>query len=538
MKPANKHPGIYLPQASMILAFFVLMTFLSSTASAQVIDNSGNLPPVIPEQKPQNEIQVPIEMSGVSEGEKVDLEAVVIDHLEMKDMDIMDALKLLSNKSGLNIIAGKTIRGNVSIYLKNVGLKDALRIILDSNDLAYQEENGIIHVMMASEFEKRYGSVFGGKTQTQVMHLMYARVNDVMNVLKDIKSPVGKIVVDEKSNSIILIDTPERLKIMTDLLVEIDLPVETSVFELNYAVAKDMAEKVERILTGGLGNVTYDERSNKIVVTDTAEKIEEIGDVIEAFDVKEQQVLIEAKIVQIELTDDYELGVDWEAVFAGLDRLDVRSDFAVISSTEWNSKGSVTVGTITNNNYAVMVEALKQIGETNILSSPSIMVLNNQEAKILVGSTEPYVTSTTTTTTSVATTADTVNFIEVGVKLYVTPTIHKDNFITMKVRPEVSSVNDYLEVGTEGNKIPIVKTSEAETSVQIKDGVTIVIGGLIEESKSDVRQKVPVLGDIPIVGAAFRNRNAAKRKTEIAIFLTPKIMSGENTLSQNGRPDE
>jgi type II secretory pathway component GspD/PulD (secretin) len=106
----------------------------------------------------------------------------------------------------------------------------------------------------------------------------------------------------------------------------------------------------------------------------------------------------------------------------------------------------------------------------------------------------------------------------------------------MKVRPEVSSVNDYLPVGTEGNKIPIVKTSEAETSVRIKDGVTIVIGGLIEESNSDIREKVPFLGDIPVLGAFFRNRNTSKGKTEIAIFLTPRIISGEESLTPDLSP--
>lgn len=461
-----------------------------------------------------------------------DFGSKIVDHIELKDMEIVDVLKLLAQKSGLNIIAGKNIQGKVSIYLKDVKLIDALRIVLDSNDLAYKEENGIIRVMTANEFEKRYGHVFGGRFETRVFHLTYASAQEVSAVIDQIKSPGGKVVVDEASNTLVIVDTDEKLGMITSLLDEVDVPVEVQVFDLNYAVAKDIVEKIEPVLTKGIGRVEFDERSNKIIVTDIAEKIEKAQEIVEAFDVKEQQVLIEAKIVQIELTDDYELGVDWKAIFAGLDtNIDIELD--VISTTAGTNQGQITVGALADDGYNIILDALRQIGNTNILSSPSIMALNNQEAKILVGTTEPYVTSTTTTSSTVATTADSVNFVDVGVKLYVTSTIHKDHFITMKVRPEVSSVNDYLEVGSEGNKIPIVKTSEAETSVRIKDGATIVIGGLIEENASDIRQKVPLLGDLPLIGAAFRNRDTAVTKTEIAIFLTPTIISGEESLTPN-----
>jgi general secretion pathway protein D len=173
------------------------------------------------------------------------------------------------------------------------------------------------------------------------------------------------------------------------------------------------------------------------------------------------------------------------------------------------------------------VEALETVGETNILSSPRIMAVNNQEARILVGSTEPYVTSTTTTPSSgPTTTAESVNFIDVGVKLYVTPTIHEDDFITMKIRPEVSSVTSNLTTSN-NNTIPIVETSEAETVVNVKDGVSVIIGGLIKEEAINTTKKVPLLGNIPILGMAFRSTNNSKSKTEIVIFLTPRIVSGD-----------
>jgi len=456
------------------------------------------------------------------------IETAMIDSLELKDMDMTDVLNLLSQKSGLNIVAGKNVSGTASIYLKDVRLKDALRIILDSNGLAYREEDGILLVMSAQEYEKRYGQVFGGKIATRIIHMDYASVKDALAVLDQVKSSAGKILTDEKSNTLILMDTAERLGMMTGLIMEIDVPVEIRVFGLNYSLAKATAEKVEPFLTDGLGAVKYDERSNKIIVRDTAEKLARIARMIEAFDVREQQVLIEAKIVQIELSDSYELGVDWQAIFAGIDDLTVKSDFNVIDAGAANT-GSLAIGTIANNNYSATLEALRQIGDTNILSSPSITALNNEQAKILVGSNQPYVTTSTTTSSGIATTAETINFIDVGVQLYVTPTIHNDGFITLRIRPEVSSVLDYLETSGD-NSIPIVKTSQAETTVRIKDGVGIVIGGLIEDSAADTRNKVPVLGDIPLLGMAFRNRNTSQGKTEIAIFLTPRIISGDQEV--------
>jgi type II secretory pathway component GspD/PulD (secretin) len=156
-----------------------------------------------------------------------------------------------------------------------------------------------------------------------------------------------------------------------------------------------------------------------------------------------------------------------------------------------------------------------------------VTVVNNQEAKILVGSAEPYVTSTVTTSASGPnTTAESVIFLEVGVKLYVTPTISNDGFITMKIKPEVSAVTDSLTTSN-NNQIPIVSTSEAETTVMIKDGVSIIIGGLIKEEKVHMVKGVPMLGRIPLIGAAFRSESDSVKKTEIAIFLRATIIKGD-----------
>ncbi len=449
----------------------------------------------------------------------------LIDVLQMKNVDITDVLKLIAQKSGENIIAGKGVNGTVTIYLKDVYWEDALRIILDSNGLAYKENEGIIHVMTAPEFEKRYGYKFGGALESKILQIIYADAQDVVTLLTQMKSYLGKIIFDAKSNIIVISDSPDVIADMEALVNKIDTPVETKVYELSYAKAEDLSQKISEVLTKNVGQIKFDTRSNKVIVRDTAVAIEEVDRIVESFDVQESQVLIEAKILQVVLSEEQKFGVDWEAIVRDYHDMNIKGDFSILNSSD--KGGTITIGTLDTDDYTALLEALESTGETNILSSPRITAVNNQEARILVGSQEPYVTTTTTTPASgPTTTAESISFIDVGIKLYVTPTIHRDEFITMKIRPEVSSVTRTLTTSN-NNTIPVVETSEAETVVMVKNGVTIVIGGLIKDEKINSENKVPVLGDVPLVGMAFRNRDLLSRKTEIVIFLTPKLITGD-----------
>lgn len=452
---------------------------------------------------------------------------IILDVLELKDMDILDVLKLISKKSGLNIVAGKNVRGKLTIFLKDVDVWDALQIILETNELAYVQEGAIIKVVTDKDYELMYGRKFSDKTETKIIPLRYANSPDLIPLLTQIKSIVGKVMADEKSNTIILMDTPEKTNQMQMLIKEIDVPIVTKIFNLEYAKAEDLEKKISETLTKNVGKLKSDTRSNKLVITDTPMRMKEIEKIIAAFDERHREVLIEAKIVKVILSDQFQMGVNWEAIVQEYKGLDIKSVFDVLTSSD--KRGSLSIGTLATNNYTALVQALQQVGTTNTLSSPRITALNNEEAKIMVGSTEPYVTTTTTTPASgPTTTAEAVNFIDVGVKLYVTPTISKDNFITMKIRPEVSAADRTL-VTSQNNKIPIVDTSVAETKVMVKDGETIVIGGLIKDEMVDTVKKVPLFGDIPLVGFAFRSKDKTVKKTELVIFLTPHITYGEKT---------
>ncbi|MDD5584489.1 MAG: secretin N-terminal domain-containing protein [Candidatus Omnitrophica bacterium] len=449
--------------------------------------------------------------------------------LDIKGMDIVDVLKMLANRSGMNIVVGKNVTGRVTLFLKNVDVWDAFELILLSNELAYEKKGDILNVMTQSDYELQYGERFQDAKQGKIIHLKYTKAVDLSRALSQIKTNIGKIVVDEGSNTLALIDTPEKIREMEDFIVKTDLPLQTKVFTLNYAKAEKLSVKIQEMLTKGIGSLRIDERTNKIVVTDYPEKLDEVSRVVAAFDEKTQQVLIDAQIIEIRPSDKFEMGVDWDYW--------LKNHFRVASALPIGTANRLLISTAVDvvtgkGDYKAILDVLRTIGDTKILSSPRIMALNNQEAKILVGTKDAYITSTTSLAGEASVSSQTVNFVDVGIKLYVTPTINNDGFVTMKIRPEISS-SVRTDITAEGKitQIPIVTTSEAETTVMIKDGVTIIIGGLQKDEKNKTVKKIPLLGDIPGVGFFFRSTSDETKKTEIVILLTPHIISGESPLT-------
>ncbi|MBF0483101.1 MAG: type II secretion system protein GspD [Candidatus Omnitrophica bacterium] len=454
----------------------------------------------------------------------------MIDVLDLKGVDVNDVIKMVAKKSGLNIVASQNVKGQVTVYLRDMKVLEVLKVIVTSYGWAFVQEDAVVKIMTAQEYEERYGRKFGRKYETRIKQLTSAKASEVAALLNQLKTTGGSVIADDKSGTLVLIDDAAALERMENVILKADRPVVSKVFKLSYAKTADIGPKIEAALTPDLGKSRSDERSNTLVVTDSESKMKDIERIVTAFDQKDKQVLIESKIIQITLNNSHQMGVDWEGIVQGYKGLDFKSKFNILKKDtdgKITQGGSLKVGTLSNDDYTALIEALDTVGSTDVLSSPRITTVNNKEAKILVGSTEPYVTSQTTNSgTGPATTAESVNFIEVGIKLYVTPTIHDDGFITMKIRPEISEVKDHLPTGS-GNSIPIVQTSQAETNVTVKDGVTIVIGGLMKELATNDVNKIPVLGSIPLLGRLFRNDSQSMEKQEIVLFLKPTIITGD-----------
>ena len=452
---------------------------------------------------------------------------------QFQGVDIIEILKLLAEQSGLNLVAGKNVSGRVTLFLKEVDPWEALEVILAANELAYERKGKILAIMTQRDYELLYGQPYQDRRILKSIPLRYTKSADLSRALSQVKSNIGRIIADEATNTLILMDTPPLIEQMSRLIAELDQPVETRIFSPSYGTVKTLTPLLQEAMTKGVGRVSVDERTNQLAVTDYPAKLDDLERMVEAFDERSTQVLIEATIIQVVLSDKFQLGIDWEALarenvsIKGLGALSLTSGGILkVAQSSVSDQGD----------YKFLVEALRTYGKTKILSQPRLTVVNNQEAKILVGSKEPYVTkSTSQTGTGTAVTSETVTFIDVGIKLFVTPTITRDRFILMKVRPEVSSKTGTLTT-SEKNEIPIIETTEAETVLLVEDGGTVILGGLIKDEDLKDQKRIPLLGDIPGLGLIFRSTVNTAKKTELVVLMNPWIVSGSRQESPNSAP--
>jgi len=497
--------------------------------------------------------------------------------LDLRNIEVIDALKFLSMKAGINIIATKNVSGRVTLMVENVPVKDVFDIMLRSNGLAYAKKGEIYNVMTEEEYKALFGRKFADERQVKTFRLQYAIPEQAFVLLDTLKSDIGRIFVEPDSGTVIIMDTPEKLSLMEKALFTLEQKNLIQVFQLKYAKAKDVEEQLKLHLDlKKVGLVKADERSNQVIVQTLPERMPDIENLINALDKKTKVVLIDAKIIKIKLSDKLEEGVEWEGIFdvarkygltyvgsypfsvlkPGTEPWQSRKDFldsiggqvgaypfsgntsSVSASTKVAPGEKMHVGIVdSKRDFDVLIKYLQSLGKTQILSNPKLVVVNNQEAKIHVGERQAYVTSTITKGQTTDTVSEEVTFVDVGIQLSVTPTINEEGYITMKVRPEVSSVVSTL-VTSLGNKIPIIDTSTAETTVMVKDGSTIIIGGLRKEEKTSSSKQVPILGSIPLVGLLFKSATNQNERTELLVMLTPHILTGDVLTTGEERPSE
>ncbi|MBU0709251.1 MAG: hypothetical protein KJ793_00875 [Candidatus Omnitrophica bacterium] len=449
--------------------------------------------------------------------------------LDLQGVDINELFKMISLKSELTIIATPAVQGRITVFLNNLTYKDALDVIITTQNLGYEKQGNIIKIMTAAEYEQIFGKKVTEKKEVKTIKLQYAKPSEILVLITSLKSSIGEIVVDDASGTILINDSPQAIALIEKTIAELDQPLETAVFDINYANPEDIKTHISDLVTPGVGRVITDTRSSKAIVTDLPQRLAKIASLIKELDEESRQVLITGEIIEIVLKEELTRGIEWEKVFgAGVsDGLDLAGEFP---ATFTDSYANISIGTIANNKYTAVINLLSEFGDTKTLSRPRVVVVNKEEAEVLVGTREAYITQTLSQAESTTVTAESIEFIDVGIKLNVVPTIGKDGYITMKIKPEVSSVSETLTTSG-GSEIPIVATSETETVVKVKDGSTIMIAGLLKEKKSDTIKGLPFLSRLPVIGLLFGSRNIENpEKTELVIFLTPQIITGEGRL--------
>ncbi len=398
--------------------------------------------------------------------------------LDLRDADIRNVFKILALKSGVNIVASPEVTGLVTIKLEDVPWEEALDVILKTHGYAYEKKGNIILVMTVEEMKK------------------------------------------SREDAAILAEQE---------------PLETQTFTLNFAKASEIISSIDKIKSER-GYVNYDERTNTLIVTDTKDKLKLIASVIKTLDAVTPQVLIEAKIVETDLNNSENLGIDWTArvTLSGAQRPTVwpftkSSDnkyipdpFVGTDTTEGNANTEFTYGTLNFTQLQAVLEMLKSRTDTNILSNPKIVTLDNQQANIKVAVDYPIPEFEPNKETGELKRVG-VSYRPVGITFQVTPHVNNAGYITLDVVPEVSEMAG--SVAFENIMVPLVNTERAETRVMVKDGDTLVIGGLITDKKTKLKKKFPLLGSIPILGLVFQKTENTVVKKDLIIFITPHIVT-------------
>ncbi len=450
--------------------------------------------------------------------------------LDFKDVEITNVLRMLSYKRNLNIIAGNDVQGKVTVRLLRVPWEQALRMILQINGFDYEKRDDIIWVTsqanLATEKVKREEEAKVIKTEfIKIMNADAEYVSGVVTAF--LTEGVGSDVIDKRSNTIIITDLDTNLPRIKDYIKKIDVekatkyvaPLQTRIYVLNYAKAKDIEPTIKSMLTKE-GVIKTDTRTNALIVTDAEMQHNIIEGIIAELDSKTPQVMIESKVVDITLSKQKQLGIKWalgnkeQSGTAINDQPNTDTRITGSVASEVTKTGYLTVGTLLDT--AVLdaaISAHSSDSDINLLANPKIATLDNEEATIMIGSKVPILTLDEQGNPK-------TELVDIGIKLQVTPHITNDGYVTMNVHPEVSKLADSPGTGAQIQ----IDISEVRTNIMVKDDQTAVIGGLLRMDKTDVKTGIPYLSQVPLLGYLFRGNTKRNDSRELLIFITPHIV--------------
>ena len=475
----------------LLIASFTVQSVSLIPVIAAAADSASNAMPAPPATQPLNSIvnpQVTVSDAGTIE-------------MHVNDVSLLEVLRVLSLQSRKNIISSKDVTGTVTANLYNVTLAQALDAILQSNGYVYREKDNFIYVYSSKEYAEMDKA--SRRTATEVFHLYYTPAANAANMIKPALS--------------------------ADAQMAITVPAQSGID----VTASD---------AGGNSNSSED----MLVITDYVDNLERVRHILKEVDRRPQQVLVEATILAATLNDNNALGVDF-SVMGGV-RFDqfLNSPAQIIANaaagTLQNSvttagvggygigqtsftnnlpAGGIRVGVLTNN-VSTFIQALESVTNTTVLANPKVLSLDKQKGYVHVGRSDGYQTTTVSSTTS----TQTVQFLDSGTTLIFRPYIGDDGYVRMEIHPEDSSG------GLTSSNLPFKTTTEVTTNLMVKDGRTIVIGGLFRDSSTTNRGQVPGLGNIPVVGVLFRQQQDQTVRQEIIILLTPHILKDESAYSR------
>jgi len=432
--------------------------------------------------------------------------------LNFQDIETRAVLQLLAETSGRNIVVSDTVQGNVTLRLRNVPWDQALDIVMTTKGLDMRQNGNVIIVAPAEEIAARETADLEAKQAISELEPLYSEF-----------------------------------------------------LQVNYAKAGDLSGLIagggagSNSLLSDRGSIAVDDRTNTLLIQDTAERLQDIRRLVATLDIPIKQVLIETRIVVVGDTFSRDLGVRFGVSGYGTDGTDIIAATGtgvgannmvasyidnllnpdptnpILEFPELNDRYNVNVPisdaagrfglAVLEGDFLVDLEltALEAEGRGEIVSTPRVITANQKEARIEQGVEIPYQQSASSGAT-------TIQFKKAVLSLTVTPQITPDNNIIMDLTVHKDSVGDIISTGGLGGTVPSIDTRAVETQVLVSDGQTVVLGGIYETERRETLNKVPFLGDIPFVGALFRSKQRIDNKAELLIFVTPRILEEGSSI--------
>lgn len=455
--------------------------FLCAPAGTALGQNAPHPPPVVP---PDNGAHVSVTQRGTIE-------------LHVADMPLASVLQMLSLETRRNIVSSPKVQGKVTANLYSATFEEALQAVLLPNNAGFRQAGNFIYIYTLDELAE-LSAAASKKNITRVFPLSYITPADAQAYITPLLGKDGVVSVSPQA-------------------------------------ATGLASQADE------GGGQSDAGRNFIVVTAPVENMRDIERVIREVDVRPRQVLVEATILRAELKNDNALGIDFTVV-GGVDLQELGAISNGVTDLtlgqlptdrfeRFNSNlttdfaknvpnGGITVGII-KDHVAMFLRALEEVTDTTVLANPKVLALNKQKGQVIVGRRDGYLTTTVTETQAV----QTVQFLETGTQLIFRPFIAEDGYVRVELHPE-DSVGFVSATG-----LPSEQTTEVTTNVVIRDGETILIGGLFRDVTTDARSQVPGLGSIPGVGPLFRSKKDGTTREEVIILLTLHIVKDQDSLA-------
>ncbi len=410
----------------------------------------------------------------------------------MRDADIREALLALAKTINYNIVLDPEVSGKATIEVKRVTVEEALDALLTPLGLQHKKENNFLRI---SKLRK----------ETRVFSLNY--INTKRTGTSSMTSTIAIGAAGGAGGGGISSSDS------ADLWGEVEAGLKN--------------------LISAEGKFTINKMAGTIMVTDFLTNLKNVAKYLEEVEGSVQrQVMIQAKLVEVTLNDEFKMGLNWSAI-TRLSRLKLTGTLSggkMIAQTLTPGTGVFQIG-ISDHDFSVLLDAMAQQGKVNILSTPKISVLNNQKSAIKVTTSEVYyeIKTDIDPLTRKETTSATSKTVDIGIVLEVVPQISSEGQIIMDIHPIITEkVGDsILETATVKLSTPILAVREANSVVKVRDGQTMVMAGLIKEKRSEKDTKVPVMGSIPVLGALFTRSEKTGQKSELVIFLTPTILTGK-----------